>query len=222
MEAQPYVNQTALLSSPNVEPSRCIRLPQYHEAKKILLEKFIQDIDYAFHVVHTPSLPNIVNEVYTSLDRQGPVRPGNMILLLGICASCTRSWVRRGCERGLFSAPAEANSQSPLWIKAIEDALDIAHRTTCVSIEGIQGIVIAIFVMANFEGFSRRCRSLFNVTYLLARELGLRCLDHPSNVTLASSAQAEIGRRVWWYLAASDWYVLRAHIRQDQTNSFSG
>ncbi len=85
--------------------------------------------------------------------------------------------------------------------------LDIAHRTTRVSIEGIQGIIIASFVLANFEGFSRRARSLCSMAILLARELGLHCLDHPSNANSANSAQAEMGRRVWWYLAASDWFV---------------
>jgi hypothetical protein len=206
MEAQPYINQNAFLSSTSFEPSRCVWLPQYPEAK-ILLEKFIQDIDHVHHVVHTPSLPSILDEVYACLNQQGQVKPGNMILLLSIFASCTHSWVRCDCERGLFSTSAEANSQSPLWVKATEDVLDIAHRTTCVSIEGIQGIIIASFVLGNFEGFFRRCRSLYNMAFLLARELGLHCLDHPSNANLANSAQAEIGRRVWWYLVASDWFV---------------
>jgi hypothetical protein len=206
IEAQPYINQNAFPSSTSFELSRCVWLPQYPEAK-ILLEKFIQDVDHAHHVVHTPSLPSILDEVYACLNQQGQVKPGNMILLLSIFASCTHSWVRRDCERGLFSTSAEANSQSPLWVKATEDVLDIAHRTACVSIEGVQGIIIASFVLGNFEGFSRRCRSLYNMALLLARELGLHYLDHPSNANLANSAQAEIGRRVWWYLVASGWLV---------------
>ncbi|KAM0793992.1 hypothetical protein BDR22DRAFT_895578 [Usnea florida] len=127
-----------------------------------------------------------------------------MILLLGLFASSTHSWVQQDCERGLFSTSIEANSQSSLWVKATEDVLDIAHRTSCVSIEGIQGIIIASFVLGNLEGISRRCRSMYNTVLFLARELGLHNLDHLSNAHLISSAQAEIGRRVWWHLAASD------------------
>ena len=130
-----------------------------------------------------------------------------MILLLSIFASCTNAWVKRDCERGLFSTSAEANSQSPLWIKATEDVLDIAHRTTCVSIEGIQGIIIVSFALATYEGFSRRVRSLYNMALLLARELGLHRLDHPCSAKLSKSFHLEIGRRVWWYLVASDWFV---------------
>ena len=206
MEAQPYILNDALLSSTRSELSRCIWLPQYSEAK-ILLEKFIQDIDYMYHVVHVPSLPAVFDDVYACLKQQGAIKLGNIMLLLGIFASCTDCWVRSDCERGVFSTSAVANMQSPLWVKATEDVLDIAHRTTRVSIEGIQGIIIASFVLANFEGFSRRSRSLCNMAILLARELGLHCMDHPSNANSAKSARAEMGRRVWWYLAASDWSV---------------
>jgi hypothetical protein len=107
----------------------------------------------------------------------------------------------------LFETPTDANNQSPLWIKALEDVLDIALRTTIVSIEGLQGIIISFFVMVNFEGFSRRCKALYNTALPLARDLGLHCIDHPANAALANTVEAEMGRRVWWYLVASDWSV---------------
>lgn len=210
-EAQPYISQ-------NAELSRCVWLPQYPEAK-ILLDKFIQDIEHIHHVTHCPSLLGILDEVYACLNQQGQVKPGAMILLLSIFASSTNSWVQQDCERGLFSTSAEANSQTPMWIKATEDVLDIAHRTARVSIEGIQGIIIVFFVLGNLEGISRRCRSLYSMCFLLARELGLHCLDHPSKTHLANSAQAEIGRRVWWYLAASDWFVPVSLLHSAQTHS---
>ncbi|KAI4160851.1 MAG: hypothetical protein LQ342_005376 [Letrouitia transgressa] len=205
-QAHPYLNPDLPLSSVSASPLRCVWLPQYLEAK-ILLEKFMQDIDHVHHVVHSPSLLTVLDEVYACLYHQGQVKPGPLILLLSIFASGTHSWVQQDCERGLFSTSVEANSQSPLWLKVTEDVLDIAHRTARVSVEGIQGIIIASFVMGNSEGISRRCRSFHNMALLLARELGLHRLDHPSNTHLANSAQAEIGRRVWWYLVASDWSI---------------
>jgi len=208
MEAELYINQNQFHPATIVDPLRCVWLPQYLEAK-ILLEKFIQDIDHVHHIVHTPSLPSILDEVYGCLNQQGHLKPGNVILLLGIFASCTHAWVRHDCQRGLFSTYVEANIQTTQWITAFEDVLAISHRTTCLSIEGIQGISIMCFVLLNIEGFSRRCRSLFHLTLLLARELDLHLLDHPSNSRLASSAQTEIGRRVWWHLVATDWSVHR-------------
>jgi hypothetical protein len=129
-----------------------------------------------------------------------------MMLLLGIFAISTHAWVKCDNVRGLFRTWQEANSQALLWVKAVEDVLDIFHRTSLVSIEGIQGISIAFFAVLNVEGFTRRCKSLFNMAFLLARELGLHFLDQPSDGKLANSAQTEIGRRVWWYLVAADWF----------------
>jgi hypothetical protein len=191
------------------EPLRCIWLPQYSEAK-ILLEKYVQDIDHIHHVVHTSSLPNMLSRAYACIGVPGSVnKPGGglIFLLLGIFASATNSWTHLDCDRGLFSTFAEANAQAPLWVKALEDILDIAKRTVGVSMEGIQGVSIAAFVVLNFSGFSRRYKTLFNTALLLARDAGLHVLDHPSNANSANLARTEIGRRLWWYLVASDWYA---------------
>ena len=148
----------------------------------------------------------MLDEVYACLNQQGQVKPGGIMLLLGIFASSTHAWVQRDSVRGLFPTWQEANAQALLWVKAVEDVLDIFHRTSSVPIEGIQGISIANFAVLNIEGFSRRCKSLFNMAFMLARELGLHFLDQPSNAKSANSAQTEIGRRVWWYLVAADWF----------------
>lgn len=221
LEAQQYINQNTFPSSTSFEPVRCVWLPQYAEAQ-ILLGKYIKHIDHIHHVVHTPSLPHILDEVYTSINQQGQVKPGNVILLLSIFASTTHAWTRRDLECGLFPTPADANNQSPLWVKAIEDVLDISHRTTSVSIEGIQGSLITMFVLGDLDGISRRCKSVFNMAFLLARELRLHCIDHPSNAHLANTAQAEMGRRVWWYIAASDWFVPETPTLRNLTDGFLG
>jgi hypothetical protein len=133
--APAYINH----STTSFEPLRCIWLPQYSEAK-IFLEKYVQDINHVNHVVHTPSLPDMLSRAYTCLSVPGSVtKPGGglIFLFLGIFASATNSWTHLDCDRGLFSACVEANAQAPLWVKALEDVLDIAHRTMGVSMEGI-------------------------------------------------------------------------------------
>lgn len=194
----------AHISQGNNLVSRCIWLPQYPEAK-ILLQKYIEDIDHVHHVVHTPSLPTILDSVYARTQKSDEVKSGYVILLLAIFASSCLAWEKPDCERGMFATLEEAHMYSPFWIRAMEDLLDIAHRTTSVSLEGIQGIIIAAFVVTNMEGFSRRGKSLWNMALSLARELELHLIDHPSKSYLANLAQAEMGRRVWWYLVASDW-----------------
>jgi hypothetical protein len=203
--APAYINR----STTSLEPLRCIWLPQYSEAK-ILLEKYVQDVDHIHHIVYTPSLSAMLSRAYTCLSVPDSVTKhggGFIFLFLGIFASATNSWTQFDCGRGLFSTCAEANAQAPLWVKALEDVLDIAHRTMGVSMEGIQGVTIAAFVVLSISGFSRRCKALFNMALLLARDAGLHVLDHPSNAGSANMARTEIGRRLWWHLVASDWYV---------------
>lgn len=203
--APAYINR----STTSFQPVRCIWLPQYSEAQ-ILLDKYIQDIDHVHHFVHTPSLPDLLSRGYACLSVPGSVNQsggGLIFLFLGIFASATNSWTHPDCDRGLLSSCTEANAQVQLWVKALEDVLDITHRTVGVSMEGIQGISIAAFVVLNMSGYSRRFKALFNMAVLLARDAGLHVLDHPSHADSANLARTEIGRRLWWYLVASDWYV---------------
>jgi hypothetical protein len=167
----------------------------------------VDDIEHLSHIVLTQSLLSTLDHVYSSVTKQEQIKSGELILLLSIFAAAMRSWKPEDCQtRGMFTTCADPHRRSALWVKATEDLLDIAHRTTRISIEGIQGIVIVMFVAANWKGFSRRCWFLMNHALLLAREIGLHYIDHPCNASLANTAQAEVGRRVWWYLVASDWY----------------
>ena len=129
-----------------------------------------------------------------------------MILLLSIFAAALHSWTLKDCRtRGLFATCAEPHRRSALWVKAAEDLVDIAHRSTKISFEGLQGLIILTFIAASYKGFSRRCWFLMNNALALARELGLHWIDHPTNADNANTAEAEVGRRIWWYLVASDW-----------------
>ena len=187
----------------NSELSRCIWLPPRAEAK-ILLEKFIRVAHHLPSITHIPSLPSILEQVYVELNQQRQIQLGQLILLLSIFATATHAWMQSDCAYGLFSTSVKANDQASLWIKAAEDALDIACRSPKVSIEGVQGAVIIRFVAANIDGL-HRCRVLFPMGLVLARDLGLHRVDHPFNANMANTAQSEIGRRIWWYLCASDW-----------------
>ncbi|KAF2450144.1 hypothetical protein P171DRAFT_402372 [Karstenula rhodostoma CBS 690.94] len=187
------------------DPSIIFWLPEYSEAK-ILLEKFSRDVEHVYHIVLTQTLPLVLERTYLALSQQIQVKSGDMILVLSIFAAAMHSWNDEDCRtRGLFTTCAEPHRRSALWVKATEDLLDIAHRTTQISLEGIQGIVVITFVAASYKGFSRRCWLLMNNALALAREIGLHCIDHPSNADSANTAEAEVKRRVWWYLVASDW-----------------
>lgn len=148
----------------------------------------------------------MLDNVYTGLQNHGKIEIGQVILAFGVFAGATHSWVTADSARGLFASPVEAHEQSDVWARTAIELFELSHRSTSISVEGVQGLILTAFVIGNTEGFSRRCRSLFPQAIWAARELGLHRIDHPSNAASANSIQAEIGRRVWWYICSSDWY----------------
>jgi hypothetical protein len=187
----------------------CVWLPRQEEAK-VMLDSFISNLNYIQHVTHYPSLPNVVDEIYRQIEGHEPVRSGNLILFLAVIAITTHVWVPRDdieSERSLFLSSAQAHAQTPLWIKATYAVLNSSQEGAALALETIQGIIILSFVICNLEGYSLRYRSLLSTGLLLGREQGLHRIDNGSNTATANTLNAEMGRRLWWYLVATDSYV---------------
>ncbi|KAM5429357.1 hypothetical protein McanMca71_002957 [Microsporum canis] len=191
-----------------LQPNRCILLPRHDEAR-VLLDKFISHVSYIHHVVHHPSLPGVIDELYRQISCQEPVKLGPVVLLLSIVASTTYIWGSNDPMHGEFPflSSAQANAQTSFWIKATYDILNGGPNGPPVALETIQGIVILSFLLCNLEGVSLRYRSLISTGLLIGREIGLHRTDHESNVTIHNTVSVEMGRRVWWYLATTDWLL---------------
>ena len=177
----------------------------------MLLDIFITNLSYIHHVVHHPSLPELIDDVYRQVSGQSSVKLGHLVLFFSIVASATHVWTPQddvGRENTLFSSSAQAHAQAPLWVKATYDVLDGGQNSLPVALETVQGIIILSFLVCNLEGVSLRYRSLLSTGLLLSRELGLHRIDDASNGPVPNTIQAEMGRRVWWYLVATDWYWL--------------
>jgi len=187
----------------------CIWLPLSEEAT-ILLDIYITELNYIQHVTHTPSLPAVLDEIYRPVESGEPVHPSKVVLLLSIIAHTTHVWSMPdglNRERPLFLSSTQARSQTSTWIKATYNVLETLQEGPSLALEAIQGIIILSYVLCNIEGVSLRYRSLISTGLLLCREMGLHRIDHESNADAAQTLKAEIGRRVWWYLIATDWYV---------------
>ncbi|KAF2025148.1 hypothetical protein EK21DRAFT_117077 [Setomelanomma holmii] len=190
------------------EPILCVWLPILAESK-ILVEHYIFSISHFQHILHSPSIPAIIDHVYQQIDAQEPLQPGYVILLLSLIASATHVWTPRDelpAERLLFSSFAQAHIQTPLWIKATNAVIN-ASQNSDVSLETVQGIIILSFLVANLEGPSVRYRSLIASGLLLGRELGLHQIDNEAITKAEDTVTVEMGRRAWWYLVATDWLI---------------
>jgi len=192
----------------------CIWLPLKEEAVA-LLDIYITELNYIQHVTHYPSLPSILDEIYRSIESCEPTDLSKITLILSIIAHTTHVWsVPDGLngERPLFISSIQARSQTSIWVKATYTVLETLKEGPSLALEAIQGIIILSYVLCNIEGVSLRYRSLIATGLLLGREMGLHQIDHVSNVDAAGTLKAEVGRRVWWYLTATDWYVERRRL----------
>lgn len=196
---------------------RCIHVPQQYEAR-ILAEKYLSKLSYVYHVLHGPSIPALIEETYRQISN-GPdrVRPGHMILLLSIIASSTHLWAADDCcsqeseisPPPLFSSASEAAAQTSLWIKAAHDVLWSQKGGSPPDLETVLGIVVLTYLTYNLEGASLQYRSLMVTGFVVGQELGLHRVDSQGRNDKEDTdvIRVEVGRRAWWYLVATDWYV---------------
>ncbi|KAF4490423.1 Zinc finger transcription factor YRR1 [Fusarium agapanthi] len=198
----------------SLEPTRCIWLPQRHETK-VLLHKYTSVITFMHHVVHTPSLYKLVDEVYDAVEKGTQVSLCSVLLMLAVCTNVTYAWTAVDNNMTpLFFDYKEANNQSFGWLKSTFDVFDASQRRSEIGLELAQGLIIVSFVLLNLEGVSSRARNCFFNSITICRELGLHRLDHPHNppsvqIPQLSPLKMETARRVWWYLVGTDAMISR-------------
>lgn len=198
---------------------KCIWLPQRDEMR-VILQKYIVDISLFYHIVHVPSLQSLVEDIYAGLEANVRVDVGGVLLLLSICASTTYAWSPPDDIRCLFANSAEANGQSTFWIKQALDVIGHSQKTAHASLECIQGLIILFFVFCNHESVSFRARNVFMYAISMATELLLHRIDDPTASSMPtlvrmSEAKKEIGRRVWWFMVATDWTLAQFSCPQE-------
>lgn len=191
---------------------KCIWLPLYEESKQIV-DKYLADITFLHHVVHIPSVRSLVDELYQNLNTKSPVKLGQVSLLLAILASAAFFWTERDMHRAVFSSVMKANELSKRWMAASFEVLEYSRFTCSESLEDVQALIIVGFLVCNTVGITSQGRYLFSTAISVAWQLSLHRIDHKYNAELnvprLDSVKAEIGRRVWWYLVATDWYAFQ-------------
>jgi hypothetical protein len=190
---------------------KCIWLPLQEEAQ-IIVEKYILELTHLHHVVHTPSLRTMLNDLYGCLKESKPLQIGQVSLLLAVLSITTTFWNENDMRHSMFPSTQEAHLQSTQWMKLAMEVLEYSRYKHLESLEDVQAMIILIFVTMNLVGIASQARQIISTAIFVARELSLHRIDHPDNsdfdVPPPSSARAEVCRRVWWYLVATDWQVL--------------
>ncbi|CEJ55585.1 hypothetical protein PMG11_01836 [Penicillium brasilianum] len=201
---------TPVVDGHEMSPTKIIWLPLHEESKQIV-DKYLTDITFLHHVVHGPSVRALVDELYGNLSTKSPVKLGQVSLLLAILANTVFFWTEQDMHRTVFPSVMSANDLSKRWMAASFEVLEYSRFTCSESLEDIQALIIVAFLVCNIVGITSQARYLFSTAVSIAWQLSLHRIDHKHNAELSvphpSSVKAEIGRRVWWYLVATDWQM---------------
>lgn len=187
---------------------RSICLPTREQAH-VLSKTYSQSLGSWYHIYHRHTVEALLDETYNLLDRGHCPELQNVALLLSIFASGAYFHAFAGTSECAACGPGKAN-QIPLhWKQNTLDILDHIERSaTPSSVEQLQATIIMSLLTQNFEGLSKKYWLLHCTSITLARDLSLHVLDHPKRkVERKSLIDAEVKRRIWWYLASTDWYV---------------
>jgi hypothetical protein len=180
-------------------------LPPLSEAQ-VLLSKYIDEVSFFHHVFHVPSLKRVFFHVYSNLENPELLQPGQVVLVLSIITSTVFYWTSIDCvSKRLFSTVEAANHQALSWLRVVMYMIEVCNRLTFFSLELLQGLLTITLVVGNIETLSLRYRYLLDIGLTMAHEMRLHLTDHPDNSRPVDRIETEVKRRLWWYMATTDW-----------------
>ncbi|KAK3361301.1 hypothetical protein B0T24DRAFT_539615, partial [Lasiosphaeria ovina] len=204
-----------------MELSRPIWLPSREHALA-LLDDYLDAASSPhglLNVVHVPWLRAVVTDFYArpfqELGQSGSevyTTTCHAALILGVAATAAFFWEEpRAGESGTrhpFESRGHAEHFLRLWRKAAWDLLDQARRAATAiaggSLVEVQAVLVLADLIYNMEGCSTLFRQFHSTALAVAREAKLHLVD---SATADCAMLREIKRRVWWYIASTDWLM---------------
>lgn len=182
--------------------------PPYNVAVQ-LFQCYETYIDHISRVLHIPTVRALIRAVYLRLTLDKPGPPGQAALLLSIFALAA-VFYQTFEHSEVATSEQEAMDLAKLMGKGALDVLDYSRRSTSGTMEDIQACILMSYVTFHLDGFSARGRLLSATAAAIAKDLCLHKLDArrfiEQDISLHDMIDREVKRRVFWYIASSDWY----------------
>ena len=173
------------------------------------IDTYIRDIHNLYHVVDIPTLRFIFKNIYSLLETPNRMPPGQIVLIVSVFAAAAYFWPLPDSKSGAASGLQEAHRTTSFWTETARALINRCIHFDYISLEVVQGIIILLSVVGSLEGPSHKFRGLLNQGLVVAQELKLHISDYENTGEAEDQVQKEIRRRVWWYLATTDWYACR-------------
>lgn len=184
-------------------------LPLQNQAKRFL-KIYLAELTYLHHVIHPPLVAQHIDKFYMAINQRTSVDNNHVALILSVLAATTYMWIERDNDFSVSLTESEAAALSRYWKDTALQLLLAPQQELEKSVETIQAMIVLAPVVLNLEGSSPTYRHLLSTAISAARELRLHRIDHPVGAPDGDSdIRLELGRRVWWYLAANEWYATK-------------
>ncbi|KAF4631567.1 hypothetical protein G7Y89_g6564 [Cudoniella acicularis] len=195
--------------------SRQIQLPPKWETLR-LFQVYFDYIGQFQHIIYEPHFCNLIEEVYYQVVHVSTTTaPRGLALILGVIAIAIILEPLHGNLDAVIPILKERLRICAVYIRSSMDCLEQHRRRMNHTLENVQAMLILQFLINHIEAFSPRYRALLAEAIAVSHSLGLHLID--STTTKGSLSQdgtdpvtQEMKRRVWWYLAATDWMVSMA------------
>ncbi|KAI1029053.1 hypothetical protein LB504_012944 [Fusarium proliferatum] len=201
-------------SQKTIEP-RHIQLPPKWEAMR-LFQVYFQCLGHVQNIIYEPHARSLVNEAYDQIvNISATTAPRGLAMILSVIALATILEPVDGDLTTAIPILKERLGVFAAYIRMAMDCLEQHRRRADHTLENVQALILLSFGIHHTETFSPRYRVLLAEAIAVCHTLGLHAVDRVSAKRGHSKDDAdpvtqEIKRRVWWYLAATDWASSKA------------
>ncbi|TRX92174.1 hypothetical protein FHL15_007041 [Xylaria flabelliformis] len=201
------LRNTSLISEESLK--NIVVFPAYKTAV-ILFDCFETHVDHMCRILNLPIVRSLMKSVYTRINQNEYVPPGQAALLLALFA--LSAFFHQPTRSAEFQAVGNDTTYlSKFWSRGALDMLDHSRRNTSGTLEDVQALILMSYVTYHLDGFSARYRHLLATAVSMAQDLGMHRLDSDDRAlksdtsSLRALIDHEVKRRVYWHLIASDW-----------------
>lgn len=203
-----YKSQKAILP-------RHIQLPLKWETMR-LFQVYFKYLGHVQNIIYEPHARTLINEAYNQVvNISATTAPRGLALILSVIALATILEPVDGDLATAVPILKERLGVFAVFIRMAMDCLEQHRRRADHTLENVQALILLSFGIHHTETFSPRYRVLLAEAIAVSHSLGLHAVDRVSAKRGHSKVDAdpvtqETKRRVWWYLAATDWASSKA------------
>jgi hypothetical protein len=170
---------------------------------EVLFNHYVKNLNWVYHIIHVPTSRNQLLGIYASLEASRKPKSSHLALIATILAVAVY-FKSTLCDSEAAKGHEKENCTK--WSLLAQRALLEANHLTSPSLESLQTTIIMTQFLPNYGQNTSFTSTLTHTAHMLQ----LHRTDSSRNRKLREetgydAVELEVKRRIWWYIAGSDW-----------------